>query len=57
MKYFTPNFYFKKIIPYPEKNTRKTKNCTPNNKTFTQNLFFSPNQKNLTQNIKIFTPK
>ena len=40
MKYFTPNFYFKKIIPYPEKNTRKTKNCTPNNKTFTQNLFF-----------------
>ena len=41
MKYFTTNFYFKKVTPYSKKkqNTRKTKNFTPNNKTFT------PNQK------------
>ena len=57
MKYFRSNFYFKRVIPYPGKNTRKTKNLTPNIKTFTRNLiFFSPNQKNFTRNIKIFTP-
>ena len=41
MKYFTTNFYFKKLhrIPKKKQNTRKTKNFTPNNKTFT------PNQK------------
>ena len=40
MKYFTLNFYFKKVTPYSEKNTRKTKTFTPNNKTFTPNLIF-----------------
>ena len=40
MKYFTPNFYFKKVTQYSEKITRKTKNFTPYNKTFTPNLFF-----------------
>ena len=41
MKYFTPNFYFKKVTPYSEKITRKTKNSTPNKKTFTPSNFFS----------------
>ena len=40
MKYFIPNFYFNKVTPNSEKITRKTKNFTPNNKTFTINLFF-----------------
>ena len=58
MKYFTPNFYFKKVTQYSEKITRKTKNFTPYNKTFTPNLFFffffaSPNDRNFTQNVKI----
>ena len=39
MKYFTPNFYFKKLTQYSEKRTCKTRSSTPN-KTLTPNLFF-----------------
>ena len=56
MKYFTLNFCFKKATPFSVKITRKTKHFAPNNKTFTPNPFFSPNQKGFTRNIKIFTP-
>ena len=60
MKYFTPNFYFKKVTPYSEKITRKTKNFTPYNKTFTPNLFFfffSPHQMReiLHKTLKFYT--
>ena len=40
MKYFKPNFYFKKVTPYSEKITLKTKNFTPNKKIFKPNLIF-----------------
>ena len=61
MKYFTPNFYFKKVTQYSEKITRKTKNFTPYNKTFTPNLFFffffSPHQMReiLHKTLKFYT--
>ena len=55
MKYFAWNFYFKKVTPYSEKITRKTKNYAPNNKTFTPNLFFSTKSDKFPLNIKTFT--
>ena len=54
MKYFTLNFYLKKVTPYSEKNMRKITNFTPNNKAFTRNLFFPQIRKIL--NETIFTP-
>ena len=42
-------FLIKKVTPYSERTTHRTKNFTPN-------LFFSPNQKNFTRNTNIFTP-
>ena len=40
MKYFIPNFYFKKVTRYSEKIRRKTENFIPNNKIFTPDLIF-----------------
>ena len=46
MKYFTVNFYFKKVTPYSEKITCKTKNFISNNKTLNNitksNFFHQP---------------
>ena len=55
MKYFTPHFYCKKAIPYSEKITRKTKNFTPNNKSFKPNLFFS--SKHRSSHPEVFLEK
>ena len=53
MKCFTPNFYSKKVTPHSEINTRKTKNFTPTNKTFTQNpIFFNQIRKFLQETLK-----
>ena len=60
MKYFTPNFYFKKVTQYSEKITRKNKNFKQYNKNFTPNLFFfffSPHQMReiLHKTLKFYT--
>ena len=56
MKYFTPNFYFKKVTPCSENNTRKTKTFTPYNKTSTTNLiFFDQSRKGLQERLTFYT--
>ena len=42
-------FLIKKVTPYSERTTRRTKNFTPN-------LFFSRNERYFTRNIKILIP-
>ena len=48
MKYFTLSFYFKKITPYSEKNSSKTKILTSNKENFyTKYNFFYQIRKTL----------
>ena len=40
MKYFTPNFYFKKVAPYSQKICLKLKHYTKQQNFYTKSIFF-----------------